>query len=68
MNEFIVKINKTQYSHCMLKDVLIVYLKEKKPNGKNYFYLCDKDFGIRESEDKECYEIKLTQKGKSEMK
>ena len=64
MNE--IRINKDVYSHCRTTDVLIVYLKNKKRNGKNYFYLCDKDFGLQESEDKQCYIAKLSTKGKGE--
>ena len=61
MNE--IKFNKEHFSHYTISDVLIVYLKEKKANGKNYFYICDKEYGLRESEDKKCYVVKLSHKG-----
>lgn len=65
MNE--IRINKNTYSHCNYTDsVLIVYLNIIKENGKNYFYVCDKDFGIRESEDKQCYIVKPIKKDKGE--
>ena len=63
MNE-LTKIDKNIYSHFIITDVLIVYLKTLKPNGKNYFYICDKYFGLQESDDKKCYIVKLAQKGK----
>jgi hypothetical protein len=54
--------DKSLYSHKIISDVLIVYLKTKKANGKNYFYICDKDFGLQESGDD--YVVQLATKGK----
>ena len=65
MNE--IRISKNTYSHCNYTDkVLIVYLNIIKENGKNYFYVCDKNFGIQESKDGQCYIVKTIEKGKSE--
>lgn len=63
---FEIKFDKSLYSHCDIRDVLIVYLKTKRANGKNKFYICDKTFGMQESEDRTCYVVKLLEKGKSE--
>lgn len=63
-------VSKNNYSHCLLKpDVLIVYLLTKQKDGKRIFYICDKDFGIKETEDKNFFKIKLsTKKGENKWK
>lgn len=63
---FEIKFDKSLYSHCSITDVLIIYLKEKRQNGKNRFYICDKDYGMKESQDGMCYVVKLLEKGKSD--
>jgi len=58
--------DKSIYSHKIISDVLIVYLKTKKQNGKNYFYLCDKEFGLQEKGND--YIILLSQKDKCDTR
>lgn len=58
------RIKKENVLYMEDTDVIKIILTSKKPNGKNNFFLCDKESGIKE--DDNYYYVTLSVKGKSE--